>query len=83
MPQNTVALIYSSYVVQNITLRWGKAINYILSSLDCAPDLILAPLSITSLSNFFLMPADLLTCPDWAAVCQRTTRPVGLSKRER
>lgn len=83
MPQNTVALIYSPYEVQNITLRWGKAINYILSSPDCAPDLILAPVSLTSLSNFCLMPADLLTCPNSAAVCQRTNRPVGLSKRER
>lgn len=83
MPRNTVALIYSPYEVQNITLHWGKAINYILSSPDCAPDLILAPVSITSLSNFCLMPADLLTCPKTAAVCQRTNRPVGLSKRER
>lgn len=41
--QNTVVLIYSPDAGQNITLRWGRAINYILSSPDCTPDLILAP----------------------------------------
>ena len=55
---------------------------FLLLSPDRALNLILAPICIAFLSPISSMPPDLLTCPNSTAVCQRTNKPVGLSKRE-
>lgn len=75
-------IIYSRYRALNITLCWGTAIIYVLSSTDCPLNLMLAPICITSISLF--MPAD----PHTPKFCccvpthQKACRPVQEIDRE-